>query len=101
MINIMGLFSKIKAAFKKESKDVNTYEKGLSKTRKSFVNKLANLSKEYGEINDNYFEELEELLINADIGVNTVITDFFVYNIIKMVDEVEIGEFLFSYFDSK
>ena len=24
------------------------------------------------------------------IGVNTVITDFFVYNIIKMVDEVEI-----------
>ena len=25
------------------------------------------------------------------IGVNTVITDFFVYNIIKMVDEVEIG----------
>ena len=25
------------------------------------------------------------------IGINTVITDFFVYNIIKMVDEVEIG----------
>ena len=25
------------------------------------------------------------------IGVNTVITDFFVYNIIKMVVEVEIG----------
>ena len=25
------------------------------------------------------------------IGVNTVITDFFVYKIIKMVDEVEIG----------
>lgn len=25
------------------------------------------------------------------IGVNIVITDFFVYNIIKMVDEVEIG----------
>ena len=24
-------------------------------------------------------------------GVNTVITDFFVYNIIKMVDEVEIA----------
>lgn len=68
----MGLFSKIKDAFKKEDKSVSTYEKGLSKTRKSFVNKLANLSKEYDEINDNYFEELEELLINADIGVNTV-----------------------------
>lgn len=68
----MGLFDKLKTVFKKEDKSVNTYEKGLSKTRKSFVNKLANLSKEYSEINDNYFEELEELLINADIGVNTV-----------------------------
>ncbi len=68
----MGLFDKLKNVFKKEDKSVNTYEKGLSKTRKSFVNKLANLSKEYEEINDNYFEELEELLINADIGVNTV-----------------------------
>lgn len=68
----MGLFDKIKNVFKKEDKSVSTYEKGLSKTRKSFVNKLANLSKEYDEINENYFEELEELLINADIGVNTV-----------------------------
>lgn len=69
----MGLFDKIKNAFKKEEqKSIKTYEEGLSKTRKSFVNKLANLSKEYDEINDNYFEELEELLINADIGVNTV-----------------------------
>ena len=69
----MGLFNKIKSVFKKEEKkSVETYDKGLSKTRKSFVNKLANLSKEYSEINENYFEELEELLINADIGVNTV-----------------------------
>ena len=68
----MGLFDKLKKVIKKEDKSVNTYEKGLSKTRKSFVNKLSNLSKEYKEINDNYFEELEELLINADIGVNTV-----------------------------
>ena len=68
----MGLFDKLKKIIKKEDKSINTYEKGLSKTRKSFVNKLADLSKEYTEINDNYFEELEELLINADIGVNTV-----------------------------
>ena len=68
----MGLFSKLKNVFKKEDKSISTYEKGLSKTRRSFVNKLGNLSKEYKEINDNYFEELEELLINADIGVNTV-----------------------------
>ena len=68
----MGLFDTIKSVFTKEDKSTKTYEKGLSKTRKSFVNKLANLSKEYDEINENYFEELEELLINADIGVNTV-----------------------------
>ncbi len=73
----MKLFDKIKNVFKKEDikkedKSIETYEKGLSKTRKGFVNKLANLSKEYSEINENYFEELEELLINADIGVNTV-----------------------------
>ena len=69
----MGIFNKIKNVFKKEDKKVvETYEKGLSKTRKAFVNKLADLSKEYSEINENYFEELEELLINADIGVNTV-----------------------------
>lgn len=71
----MGLFSKLKNVFKKETKEdksIETYEKGLSKTRRSFVNKLADLSKEYDEINENYFEELEELLINADIGVNTV-----------------------------
>lgn len=68
----MGIFDKLKNVFKKEDKSVITYEKGLSKTRKGFVNKLNNLSKEYDEIDDNYFEELEELLINADIGVNTV-----------------------------
>ena len=68
----MGIFDKIKSVFKKEDKSVSTYEKGLSKTRKGFVDKLKNLSKEYDEIDDNYFEELEELLINADIGVNTV-----------------------------
>jgi len=68
----VGLFDKLKKVIKREDKSVETYEKGLTKTRKSFVNKLANLSKEYDEINDNYFEELEELLINADIGVNTV-----------------------------
>ena len=69
----MGLFNKLKSVLKKEDKkSIETYEKGLSKTRKSFVNKLSDLSKNYSEINENYFEELEELLINADIGVNTV-----------------------------
>ncbi len=71
----MGLFSNIKNLFKKEEKkDSSTklYEEGLSKTRESFVSKLALLTKKYRTVNDDYFDELEDLLIMADIGVNTV-----------------------------
>ena len=48
------------------------YEKGLEKTRKEFVSKLNLLGIKYTKIDDEYFEELEQLLIMADIGVNTV-----------------------------
>ena len=60
---------------KKESKSkesVKIYEKGLTKSRQGFVSKLANLTNKYSKINDDYFDELEEILIMADIGVNTV-----------------------------
>ncbi len=72
----MGLFSKIKEAFsgKKEEKVVENYDKGLEKSRREFVSQLANLSKKYKNIDDDYFEELENILIMADIGVNTVMT---------------------------
>lgn len=53
--------------------EVKVYEKGLSKSRQGFVSKLANLTNKYRTINDDYFDELEEILIMADIGVNTVI----------------------------
>ena len=52
--------------------EVKVYEKGLSKSRQGFVSKLANLTNKYRTINDDYFDELEEILIMADIGVNTV-----------------------------
>ena len=48
------------------------YEKGLTKSRKGFVSNLINLTSKYHRINEEYFEELEEILIMADIGVNTV-----------------------------
>lgn len=67
----MGLFSKIKSAFTKSS-EANKYDKGLSKTRKEFTTELSSLSKKYKNIDDNYFEELEDLLIMSDIGVSTV-----------------------------
>lgn len=86
----MGLFSNLKNLFKKDKEEieklneeekieleekkeeVKVYEKGLSKSRESFVSKLANLTNKYHKITEDYFDELEEILIMADIGVNTV-----------------------------
>ena len=64
-----------KSKKKKDSKSkesVKIYEKGLTKSRQGFVSKLANLTNKYSKVNDDYFDELEEILIMADIGVNTV-----------------------------
>ena len=55
-----------------EAKDIETYDKGLEKTRKEFVSKLSLLGIKYNKVDDDYFDELEEILINADVGVNTV-----------------------------
>ena len=52
--------------------NVKIYEKGLTKTRENFVSKLINLTNKYNKITEEYFDELEEILIMADIGVNTV-----------------------------
>lgn len=69
----MGLFDKFKNVFKKEEKkDIEVYDKGLEKTRKEFVNELNLLGIKYTKVSEEYFDELESLLIKADIGVNTV-----------------------------
>ena len=89
----MGLFSKIKNIFSKDNvvaenkqdenkleevkvqkqeETVKVYEKGLSKSRSGFVSSLINLTSRYSKVNEQYFDELEEILIMADIGVNTV-----------------------------
>ena len=56
----------------KEAQDIEIYDKGLEKTRKEFVSKLSMLGVKYTKVDEDYFEELEEILINADVGVNTV-----------------------------
>lgn len=71
----MGLFDKFKSVFssKKEiQEEVKQYDEGLEKTRKELNSKLTMLSKKHHSLDDAYFEELEEILIMADIGVNTV-----------------------------
>ncbi len=70
----MGFFDKLKNVFKKEEKqEVELYDKGLEKTRKEFTSKLNLLNMKHNKINDEYYEELEDILITADIGVNTVV----------------------------
>ena len=60
---------------KKEAKEsVKVYEKGLTKTRENFVSKLISLTKRYNKVSEEYFDELEEILIMADIGVDTVMS---------------------------
>ncbi len=69
----MGLFDKFKNIFKKEEKEeINLYDKGLEKTRKNVLSAIINLNKNHSKIDEEYFDELEEIFIMADIGVNTV-----------------------------
>ena len=76
----MGFFDKIKQKFKKEEvknekaveEKKEEYDKGLSKSRKQVTSLLSDLTHRYTKINEEYFNELEEILIMADIGVNTV-----------------------------
>ena len=74
----MGIFDKLKKIVQKKEESFETkeveeiYDKGLKKTREEFVSKLSLLGIKYTKISESYFEELEDLLISADIGVNTV-----------------------------
>ena len=61
--------------FKNESEENNglfqRLKSGLNKTREGFVDKVTNLFSGYSKIDDDLYEELEELLIQADVGVHT------------------------------
>ena len=76
----MGLISFLKNKFsKKKDGNVDSYSEGMSKSRQNFSNRLNDLSKKYYKVNQEYFEELEEILIESDVGVNLSL---------KIIDEV-------------
>lgn len=64
----MGFFSNL---FKKKPKN-DKYQMGLHKSKSSF-DTLKNLLSESDEINEDLFDTIEDLLISADIGVDTVL----------------------------
>lgn len=75
----MGLFDKLKNSFKKEKdidkkekQEIDLYDKGLTKTRNSFTSRLASLTDKHHKITEEFFMDLEETLVMADLGVNTV-----------------------------
>ena len=77
----MGFFDKLK--------------NGLMKTKNAIVGKIDALFKSFRKVDEDLFEELEELLISADMGVNTTeeildeLREFVKENNIKDADEVK------------
>ena len=94
----MGLLSFIKNKFKKKDESVDTYSQGMERSRKNFSNKLTNLTKRYKEVNQDYFEELEQILIESDVGVNLTLR--IIYEVLEesktehITEPVKINEIL-------
>jgi fused signal recognition particle receptor len=69
----MGFFKKLKETISKQTESVTEkFKTGLEKTRNSFSEKVNDLVAKYRKVDEDFFEELEEILIGADVGVNTV-----------------------------
>ena len=71
----MGLFS----FFSKEKKE--TLDKGLEKTKTSVFQKIARAVAGKSKVDDEVLDNLEEVLITSDVGVDTTL------NIIKRIEE--------------
>lgn len=68
----MGLFSFLKRN-KEKKEQLKKYEVGMEKTRKTTFSRLSALFNKQTSITDQLFDELEEIFVMADIGVDTVV----------------------------
>ncbi|MCM4173705.1 signal recognition particle-docking protein FtsY [Arenibacter sp. TNZ] len=71
----MSLFKKIFSTQKKESLD-----KGLEKTKTNFLSKLSKAVVGKSKVDDDVLDNLEEVLVSSDVGVNTTL---------KIIDRIE------------
>ncbi len=68
----------------------NRLKQGLLKTKNAIFGKIDSLFKAFTKVSEDLYDELEELLISADIGVNT--TEEILDNLREIVDEKKIRE---------
>jgi fused signal recognition particle receptor len=69
----MSFFKKLKDKFTESSDNVTEkFKDGLSKTRNNFTSRVNDLVARYRKVDEDFFEELEEILIGADVGFDTV-----------------------------
>ncbi|CAM3415762.1 signal recognition particle-docking protein FtsY [Cytobacillus oceanisediminis] len=69
----MSFFKKLKEKVTKQTDTVTEkFKDGLTKTRDNFSNKVNDLVSRYRKVDEEFFEELEEILIQADVGFDTV-----------------------------
>jgi fused signal recognition particle receptor len=71
----MSFFKKLKDKVTKQTDNVTEkFKEGLTKTRDSFSGRVNELVSRYRKVDEDFFEELEEILIQADVGFETVMT---------------------------
>ncbi|WP_028987684.1 signal recognition particle-docking protein FtsY [Thermicanus aegyptius] len=69
----MSFFKKLKETFTKTTDTITkSFTEGLSKTRSAMVGRIEQLVRRTRKIDEEFYEELEEILIAADVGVKTV-----------------------------
>ncbi len=69
----MSFFKKLKEKMSQQTNSVtDKFKDGLAKTRSNFSDKVNDLVSRYRKVDEDFFEELEEILIGADVGFETV-----------------------------
>ncbi|UII57386.1 signal recognition particle-docking protein FtsY [Cytobacillus spongiae] len=78
----MSFFKKLKEKITQQTESVTEkFKDGLTKTRDNFTGKVNDLVARYRKVDEEFFEELEEILIQADVGFDTVM---------ELIDELKL-----------
>ncbi len=78
----MSFFKKLRESISQKTETVTQqFRDGLEKTRKGLVGAVTDLVIRRKKIDEEFYEELEEILIGADVGVNTVM---------ELIDELRV-----------